>query len=362
MYLHELELHNFRCFEQKKLTFSKPITFVTGTNGIGKTSLLEAIHYLCYFKSFRSHLISDVIHTGSDSFFIKGVFDRVYDTEQQHHMIQVGYSGQKKSIKLDQKSVTSYKQIMSFFQVITLTEDDIDLIKGYPSQRRSFIDQAVLLSDYQAFDAYSSFRKVLAHRNSLLSHGRNVDQAELDVWTQSLWAATIQIQQLRLQVLCQVIASVNQLLDEYFEGIYEINIMYEHKNAHPEQDYQDFLRKNYYLADQEKILKRSMYGAHLDDLIIQIKGKKAKIFASRGQQKLISLLCKLSLALLGNQKKEDAPIILIDDFISDFDKIRLKQLVFFFQKCQNQIIITAPFCDPELQELFKNTDLELLSL
>lgn len=361
MYLHELELHNFRCFEQKKLIFSKPITFVTGVNGIGKTSLLEAIHYLCYFKSFRSHLISDVIHAGSDSFFVKGVFDRTYNFEQENHTIQVGYSGHKKSIKLDQKAVTSYKQIMSFFQVITLTEDDIDLIKGYPAQRRAFIDQAVLLSNHAAFDTYSSFRKVLAHRNSLLSQGRNVDNTELEVWTQGLWNATIEIQTLRIQALNQVIISVNKLLDEYFDGIYEVNIVYEDKYVHIGQTYEDFFKKTMYLADQEKALKRSMFGAHLDDLIIQIRGKKAKIFASRGQQKLISLLCKLSLAVLTNSK-DDAPILLIDDFISDFDKIRLKQLVFFFQKCQNQIIITAPFCDLELRDFFRNIDLDLVSL
>ena len=361
MFLHELELQNFRCFEQKKLAFTKPITFITGTNGIGKTSLIEAIHYLCYFKSFRSHVISDVIHSGSDSFFLKGVFDRTYDLQEEAHTIQVGYSGHKKSIKLDQKAVTSYKQIMSFFQVITLTEDDIDLIKGYPAQRRAFIDQAVLLSNNASFDTYASFRKILAHRNSLLSHGRAVDVVELDIWTQSLWNVTVQIQKLRLDTLKLVINSVNRLLDEYFDGIYEVNITYDHKYVHPEQSYEEFVKKSWHLSDQEKAMKRSMYGAHLDDLIIQIKGKKAKIFASRGQQKLISLLCKLSLAVL-LKSKEDAPILLIDDFISDFDKIRLKQLALFFQKCKNQIIITAPFCDLELQELFKNADLELVSL
>ena len=151
---------------------------------------------------------------------------------------------------------------------------------------------------------------------------------------------------------------MNKLLEDYFEGIYEVNIVYEHKYAHPDQTYEEFSRKIYSLLDQERVLKRSMYGAHLDDLHIQIRGKKAKVFASRGQQKLISLLCKISLATLCNNK-EDAPILLIDDFISDFDKIRLNQLAFFFQKCPNQIIITAPFCDLELKEMFKNADLSL---
>ncbi len=361
MFLRELELQNFRCFEDKKISFSKQITFITGTNGIGKTSLLEAIHYLCYFKSFRAHVISDVIKTESESFFLKGSFDRSYDFEKEAHAIQVGYSGHKKSIKLDQKAVTSYKQIMSFFQVITLTEDDIDLIKGYPAARRSFIDQAVLLINNAAFDDYTEFRKVLAHRNSLLNASKSIDLTELEVWNYSLWKITTKIQKLRLEAILTIKKVVNELLEEYFNGIYEVDLIYEAKNMICNQSYEDFALKMTHLVDQERFLKRSLYGAHLDDIAIHIKGKKARIFASRGQQKLISLLCKLSIATFKGSSG-DYPILLIDDFISDFDKVRLQQLVYFFKKCSNQIIITAPFCDSELEKLFEKSDLELISL
>lgn len=359
MFLRELELQNFRCFEDKKIIFSKQITFITGVNGIGKTTLLEAIHYLCYFKSFRAHMITDVIKNESDSFFLRGSFDRTYDFEQASHMIQVGYSGHKKSIKLDQKAVTSYKQIMSFFQVITLTEDDIDLIKGYPNARRSFIDQAVLLINNAAFDDYTQFRKILAHRNSLLSAGKNIDLSELEVWNYSLWKATIKIQESRLDAIKTIKKVVNELLNTYFEGIYEVDLVYEAKNIIISQNYEEFSLKMGNLVDQERFLKRSLYGAHLDDISIHIKGKKARVYASRGQQKLVSLLCKLSLATFKGSYG-DYPILLIDDFISDFDKIRLQQLVYFFKKCSNQIIITAPFCDSELEKLFEYSDLELV--
>ena len=361
MFLRELELQNFRCFEDKKICFTKQITFITGTNGIGKTSLLEAIHYLCYFKSFRAHVISDVIKNESVSFFLRGNFDRTYDFEQAGHTIQIGYSGYKKSIKLDQKAVNSYKQIMSFFQVITITEDDIDLIKGYPASRRSFIDQAVILMNHGAFDDYTEFRKVLAHRNSLLNNLKNIDFAELEIWNYSLWKITVKIQELRLEAVGTIKKVINELLDKHFEGIYEVDLIYEPKNIILHQGYEDFAQKMMYLVDQERFLKRSLYGAHLDDINIKIKGKKARIYASRGQQKLVSLLCKLSMGMIQSDSG-DYPILLIDDFISDFDKIRLQQLVAFFKKCRNQIIITAPFCDLELKKLFENVDLELIAL
>lgn len=361
MFLRELELQNFRCFEDKKIIFNKQITFITGINGIGKTSLLEAIHYLCYFKSFRAHIISDVIKNESESFFLRGSFDRIYDLQKAGHMIQVGYSGYKKSIKLDQRAVTSYKQIISFFQVITLTEDDIDLVKGYPAARRAFIDQAALLMNHAAFDDYTQFRKVLALRNSLLNSSKSIDFSELEVWNHSLWKSSVKIQELRLQAILTIKRVVNELLEQYFQGIYEVDLIYEPKNMICGQSYEDFAQKMAHLFDQERFLKRSLYGAHLDDINIKIKGKKARIYASRGQQKLISLLCKLSMGTI-QSSTGDYPILLIDDFISDFDKIRLQQLVDLFKKCSNQIIITAPFCDAELEKLFENTDLERISL
>lgn len=361
MFLKELELQNFRCFTQKDITFEKSITFVTGDNGVGKTSILEAIHYLCYLKSFRSHVVQDVLHTGTESFFLKGSFERKHDFEEAQHSLQVGYFQRKKSIKLDMRPVTSFKQILAYFQVITLTEDDIDLIKGYPAVRRAFIDQAVLFSRPEAFDVYSSFRQVVQHRNALLASGKRIDSTEFEVWNHGLWQHSIKIQEYRTHALSTVEKAVNSLLEQYFEGIYEVSLRYDAKSLDRGDDYEVFVRKYSHLFDQERIMKRSMYGAHLDDIIIQIKGKKARIYASRGQQKLISLLCKVSWASLASGDV-DHPIMLIDDFISDFDKIRLSQLVDFFMSCQNQIILTAPFCDPALKKILQKADPDIVLL
>jgi len=334
---------------------------VTGDNGMGKTSILEAIHYLCYLKSFRSHVVQDVVHTGSESFFLKGGFERMHDFETAQHSLQVGYFQRKKSIKLDQRPVTSFKQILSYFQVITLTEDDIDLIKGYPAVRRAFIDQAVLFCQPEAFDEYSSFRQVVAHRNALLATPKKIDHTEFEVWNHGLWQHSLKIQQYRVHALDRVEKAVNSLLEQYFDGIYEVSLRYDPKFVCIGDDYDTFARKIFHLFDQERIMKRSLYGAHLDDIVIQIKGKKARVYASRGQQKLISLLCKVSWASF-TSGDIDHPIMLIDDFISDFDKIRLSGLVDFFMNCKNQIILTAPFCDPALKKLLEKADPEIISL
>ena len=97
MFLQDLQLQQFRCFADKKISFRAPITLITGDNGAGKTSIIEAIYYLSYFKSFRSHLTSELMHAGSDSFFLKGNF--YSESMQLQHDIAIGYSQKKKSVK-----------------------------------------------------------------------------------------------------------------------------------------------------------------------------------------------------------------------------------------------------------------------
>ncbi|OGB86149.1 hypothetical protein A3J41_00560 [candidate division TM6 bacterium RIFCSPHIGHO2_12_FULL_38_8] len=360
MFLQELQLQQFRCFADKKLYFSAPITLITGNNGIGKTSIVEAIYYLSYFKSFRSHLVSDLMQTGTESFFLKGQF-RLQNLNEEHS-IQIGYSQKRKSIKFDQKQLSSHRQVLELFQVVTLTEDDIDLIKGYPAGRRAFIDQAVLLANPQALQVYREFKQILACRNAFLErYQHNIDRTEFAIWTQKLLEISCKIQQMRQDLMSQVQAQVNELIEQFFDGIYRISLAYEPKLPILGQNSEVCLRAIEGLFYQERGLKRSLFGAHLDDLVFQINGQKARIFASRGQQKLICLLCKLSLILIprGNSMK---PMLLVDDFISDFDKIRLQNLIKFFISRQNQIIITAPFFDSGLQNLLEKADPDVQSI
>ncbi len=360
MFLQELQLNQFRCFTDKKLSFFAPITLITGNNGVGKTSIVEAIYYLSYFKSFRSHIVSDLVYAGSASFFLKGNFSIEKLAEQ--HSIQVGFSTNRKSIKFDQKPVTSHKEILSLFPVVTLIEDDIDLIKGSPLARRAFIDQAVLLKHPEVLEVYREFKQILQQRNAFLEkYYQSVNNVEFEIWTQKLLAVTQQIQNLRQNMMTRLEVIVNQLILQFFDGIYEVSIIYEPKVINL-QDTDDVLWfKICQLKEQEKWAKRSLFGAHLDDLIFQIKGKKARIFASRGQQKLISLLCKISLIMI-ERDDQIKSLLVIDDFISDFDKTRLVNLINFLISCQNQIIITAPFFDSNLKDLFEKAHPDVLSL
>lgn len=359
MFLHELEIKQFRCFEKRNFVFQKSITLITGDNGTGKTSLAEAIHYLCYMKSFRSNALTDLICHEHNSFFLKGSFTSAESLEDVHS-IQVGYSNKKKAIKIDGKIVTTYKSIFNLFQVITLLEDDINLIKGYPSGRRSFVDQAVLFYDAKYLDVYRNFKKIVQSRNALL-HQNSIEKIEFEVWAEKLWESSLKIQQRRIDVLKRIEGYINILLKKYFDDEYQVQIKYEAKSVLPNETFNMFYQRMSYIFRQEQLYKRSMFGAHLDDFIVKFKGKNARNYASRGQQKLISLLCKLSLITLANERSY-LPILVIDDFIADFDQKRLQNIINFLLSCKNQIIITTPFYASDLQKLLERADPEVISM
>lgn len=359
MFLHTLEIKQFRCFSSKQFIFSKQITLITGDNGSGKTSLAEAIHFLCYMKSFRSSNIADLVNHASSSFFLRAHFRATQpQISPLDHTIQVGYSDKKKAIKLDNKVVTTYKEIFEKFQAVTLLEEDIYLIKGGPTGRRTFIDGAIMLLYPASLDTYKSLKRIVQHRNALL-HSYVIDTLELNIWTEKLWLASQVVQKQRKELLATIEQTVNALLKQYFDNAHEVRIDYELAYTKPNESFIDFKRRIEACFAQEKSLKRSIFGAHLDDFSITIKGKNARFFASRGQQKLVSLLCKLSLIELANLQ-DFLPIVLVDDFIADFDHIRLQNLIKFFVSCKNQIIITTPYYDQDLQKILGSCDPEVI--
>ena len=110
-------LKDFRCFEQTVIDLDSPIVLICGANGTGKTSLLEALYYGCYLRSFRTHTSRDLVALGKESFFVKFL---VHDGMQENkidHTIQIGFAHNKRLVKIDNKAAVSYKDLLSYKMV-----------------------------------------------------------------------------------------------------------------------------------------------------------------------------------------------------------------------------------------------------
>jgi len=360
--LTSLYLKDFRCFDQTTIDLDSRIILICGSNGTGKTSLLEALYYGCYLRSFRTHLSRDLIALGKESFFVKflirdGLQDNLID-----HTIQIGFANNKRLVKVDNKTTVSYKDLLSYYRVVSLTEDDLKLIQDGPEERRAFLDQALLLNDATFIAKMREYRIVLDNRNALLLD-HTIDKEAYFIWTKKLWEHTVSIQILRKALLSQLEAEVTIMLHQYIDENVSLSFAYQAKKG-SDLPFDDFWHKNETeLMRSEMHLKRTLFGAHVDDFTIVLEGKKSRTYASRGQQKMIVLLVKI--AQIKQLAQKNGPIIfLLDDFMTDFDVERGKALLSALFELNCQLIFTSPRRDSALESalITSQADYKIISM
>lgn len=367
MFITKVKLNNFRCFQNKEFDFEKKLVIIQGDNGSGKTSLLEAIHYACYLRSFRTRLNKEIVSFDFEHFFLQINFDEDAGIQNQ---IQVGHSNKDgKLVKFNQKQIQSYKDIILHYRIISVTEDDLQLVQGAPEFRRSFLNQSLFLLDPNFLSDFRQYKQILDQRNNLIAKNfkKELTQGlkdELFSWTKQLWEKSQKIQKDRIQFLLEMEQQINELLKTYFANfqVNSISLKYICKNMNKSQSFDKFL-KEYEKNIQQKELRwgRSLFGAHLDDFSITFSKIQARVFASRGQQKLI--LCLLKIVQLQKlQGQGESGCLLLDDFLTDFDFDRLNAILFLLKNLNCQVFITCPLKSFVISKISNLSDFQVFEL
>lgn len=338
MFIKQLYLKNFRCFQEKTVQFTSNIVVIEGPNGIGKTTLLEALHYACYLRSFRTHTPRDLMQFDQKHFLVKVVFEHVELDQVTQSTLQVSFFDKKRLVKLNDKALSSYKELMDYYRVITLTEDDLELIKLGPDVRRQFIDQAVLLYNPNYLSHIKEYKTIVDNRNKLLQN-MQISKDLYDIWTEQLWQKTAILQSERIAFIESLQQEVTALLKLHVPDVKIIFTYLPKKKT--ALNFKEFIAQQPTLFEQERRFGRSLFGAHLDDVGITFRGTASRTFASRGQQKLIILLIKIAQVKALNRQK-GASILLLDDFITDFDAYYARIVLQMLIDLNSQLIFTIP--------------------
>lgn len=333
MRITHLHIKNFRCFPSLELSFESKSLLIAGLNGTGKTSLLEALHYLCYLRSFRTHIPQDLVRFGSNTFFLK-----IQVESDSPHELQVGFGNKKRLVKINNKAIASYKELLTYYRVVTLTEDDLDLIKGNPEVRRLFMDQVILLTDTDFLRVSKQNKEIVDQRNALLKNGGS--QESYVLWTEQLWDSSKMVQDARIVALDKLEKEIASIVATYFNNMYRITFTYKPKKP-LQESFEAFAARYPMLYEEEKRFARSLFGSHLDDFTIQFRDVTSRSFASRGQQKLIVVLLKAAQVRLLALHNRPA-ILLLDDFMTDFDKETMNILIEILFSLNIQLVFTVP--------------------
>lgn len=340
MGLTHLSLTNIRCFGSLEVSFDSDCVVIEGPNGSGKSSLVEALYYACYLKSFRTHRAGDVPRHGDDHFFIKvqGIL-----SDGDCFSIQVGYEEGAKRVKVNDAAVESYRELMDYYKVVAVSEHDLGIIQEGPEERRFFINQLCLLQDPTMADLLRLNKHLVEQRGGLLAQGLiGTDQGK--IWSEQLWINSQEIRHRRLAALALLETELTVLAADLSLSFGTIRLVYKPKGGAHETFAQFWSMHESQGLQQEAHQRRTLFGAHLDDVIVTVNDKNARIYASRGQQKLIVLLLKCAMIriLSREQYARRALVFILDDFITDLDQAVITAVLALICNLDCGIVITSP--------------------
>lgn len=346
-----LQLKQFRCFSEQQFDFNAPIVLIEGRNGSGKTSIVEALHFLCYVRSFRALSPRELIAHDQQSFFIKVMLQH----DGIEESLQAGFAGTHRLVKINDQTTKSYKELIDHYRVITITEHDLGLIQEGPALRRQFIDLAMGIQD-PAWAEYIKKATDLHEQRSRALYHSTCTSSLYEAWTATEWDYTRMVQLKRIAYLTELEGAVQKLLshDLFSDSAPNITLNYLPKISCLQDSYAEFITQNPDLQAQEIAACRTLFGFHLDDIGIQFGGKQSRYYASRGQQKLTLLMLKAAQTILLPPSKGPT-VIILDDFVTDLDDARIRQLFSLFRGLGAQLFITSPRVDLTLREIISQS-------
>lgn len=335
MWIRELKVSNFRCFEHAKVKFNNKINIIYGNNASGKTSLIEAICCLGITKSFRCVDQKEIINENSDYSVAEGLVVRNDSSEK----ILFSLTDAGKKIKLNNYQYKKVSDFLGYFNVVWFSALDFLFMKGSSKERRKLVDLIICQISKDYIEMSNNYKKLLKERNTLLKRlyfeNRTNLQTLLNVITNQLIDVGKKIMLIRKEFVDKISFFASEEHSKITEGKELLKVEYTPSvNA---ENYEEEMLKN--LGED---LKKgyTTIGPHRDDCIFIINNKNTMNFGSQGQQRNALLSVKLGMAKLLYNTKKDAPVLLLDDVFSELDKNRQNAII----KCLNpafQTIITA---------------------
>ena len=335
MYIKNLQLKNYRNYEEVSVDFEPGVNIIYGDNANGKTNLIEAIYMTATSKSHRLSKDNEVIRLGQDDghihlSFIKDGMDETIDM----HLKSRG----KKAIAINKMSIKKLNELFGLLHVIMFSPEDLGLIKNGPKERRRFIDLELSQLNPMYMYYLSNYHKVLKQRNKLLKDSRQKETLMdvIDVFDLQLVDYGSRIIQMRDDFINALNPVYHEKHQHISGGKEDVHLVYE-KNVEV-VGYYDHLKQR--LA-RDLILKTTSVGPHRDDLKFVMNDIDLRKFGSQGQQRTAALSLKLSEIDLVKSQINDTPILLLDDVLSELDHHRQQYLTSHLEDLQTFITCTG---------------------
>ena len=350
MWVQTLQLNDFRSYKEAHVEFFPGVNVLVGSNGRGKTNIVEAIYYLATLNSHRVASENSLVKFGAASAVIRS---KIYEDERALTIDIEISPGKTNRAKLNRSPVPRVRDILGIVRVIMFAPEDLALVKGDPSERRNFMDQTLIQRTPKFLGVKSDYEKVLRQRNALLksSNRENIDST-LQVWNDQLAQLGAEITYSRIQFIRELtpfICTRYHLISggENAVSASEISLTYQSKyltggdlESLTREEIKEHILEQLGVRKKEEALRGvTLVGPHRDELFIQLGALPIKGYASHGESWSAALALRVASA---DVLKADGiePILILDDVFAELDVLRRTTILELTEHAP-QVFITA---------------------
>lgn len=333
MIVESLSLKNFRSYENCQLSFSEDANLVTGSNGAGKTNLVEAVYYLSLAKSWRTQESKALIREGQEEAIIEA---RINESGIVRD-VKISITPKGRRIWVNQTPVRKLSDLSKLVNVILFTPEDALIFKGPPGKRRSFLDISLAKKSLDYLSLIGKYDRLLANRNAALKE-RSPDKTYISVLTESIIAVSEPIERYRRLYL----GEMNKILSELSSALYGAS-------RRAEIEFHPFIKGGNFIEEATKAYEKSLegdllrqttrIGIHREDFALKLDGKDVALYGSQGENRLAAIALKLAPYFLIEEERK-RPIAVVDDIYSELDEVHAKNLSALLGR-MGQVFITS---------------------
>lgn len=336
MHLKSLSLVNFKNYENLDIPLSEKINCFVGENGVGKTNVLDAVHYLALCKSNLNPVDTQNIRYEQEFCVIQGVFHRL---DKEENILCGIQKSKKKQFKRNQKEYKKLSEHIGLIPLVMVSPFDSLLINGGSDERRKFINGVVAQYSKVYLENMIQYNHALTQRNRLLKDfaaSRSFNREMLEVWDEQLIRYGEPVFQERKRFVEEILPVFGAFYEHVSGNREKVTLTYQSQLEG--LDFREGLSAS---MEKDRILQYTTFGIHKDDLNMKLGEYSLKKSGSQGQQKTFLVALKLAEFEFIRKIMEIPPILLLDDIFDKFDALRVKHIISLVaQNNFGQIFIT----------------------
>lgn len=339
MKIKSVKLVSFRNYDYQIVDFPMQITLVSGTNGQGKTNLVESVVVAATTKSPRTSNMSELVKDGSAETLVEILLDRKFG--QMNLSFTINAKGEKKFF-INSNPVSKMSDVFGNLVVVYFSPDDLKIVSASPDKRRDFMDTDISELSGSYYNLIQRYNKVLLQRNKLLKTERDraLLLAQIGVWDEQLAQIASLIIKTRKSFIEKLKVPAKEALKYISSSKDDLEIEYVGvKGTSAEEIKEELLKSLKFNIERDIELGYTSVGPHRDDIYFGLNGKDARNFASQGQQRSIVLALKFAELEIFEKELGEEPILVLDDVFSELDTTRQRRL--YEKMSKYQTIITG---------------------